>query len=144
MRTTFLVFALLSSISLIAQDKVEEQIRAKRFIFIATSMSSGNNGFKLFNTPYDVKVKGDSLISNLPFTGNANSARPDENLFTFSTGKVAYTQKENRKNYQMDINIKDQDARLYSFTILKNGTATLNVSSNRRDPVSFRGFIRKL
>lgn len=144
MRIIFIIITVLASFSVFAQETLDEQIRAKKFVFMATSMSSGINGFKMFNTPYDVTVKGDSLISVLPYMGMVNSARPDENNLNFSSDKISYNIKQTRKGYQVDINVNNQDARMFSFFILKNGTATLDVMNSRKDPVSFRGYIKKL
>ncbi len=144
MRIIFLIITVLASITGFSQETLDEQVRAKRFVFVATSMSSGSNGFKLFNTPYQVIAKGDSLFVELPYIGIANSARPDEANLNFTTDKISYNIKQNRKGYQLDINVNNQDARIFSFYILKNGTATLDVMSSRKDPVSYRGYIRKL
>lgn len=144
MKIILIIITVFNSFCGYTQETLDEQIRAKRFVFMATSMSSGTNGFKMFNTPYDVTVKGDSMIAVLPYMGMVNSARPDENNLNFSSDKISYTIKQTRKGYQVDINVNNQDARMFSFFILKNGTATLDVMNSRKDPVSFRGYIKKL
>ncbi len=144
MKTVLLILSCFYSLSPFAQDKLNEQVRSKRFVFIATSMSSVSGGLKMFNTPYDVSVKSDSLIVVLPYMGIANSARPDETNLNFISNKLSYTIKESRKGFQVDIAVADEDARMFSFFILKNGTATLDVINSRREPVSYRGYIKKL
>jgi hypothetical protein len=114
-------------------------------MFVATSMAPMKGGLKLLNTPYDVTVKGDTLISFLPYTGSASSATPNDQNLRFTSYNVKSTVKDSRKGTQIELRLTDQNnTGTYSFFVLKNGTATLDVMSNFRDPVTYRGYIKPL
>lgn len=123
-------------------------INAQRFKFVAQSVTPLRGSLRHLTSAYDVTVKKDSLVSYLPYFGRAYQApmNPSEGGIQFTSTRFSYDVNARQKN-SWDIIIKpgDQsDIQQLFFTIFDNGTATLNVTSTQRDPISFSGRIQKL
>ena len=128
-----------------AQPQLKDLIKAQRFIFIATSMTSGKAGASLLNSPFDVTIKGDTIISYLPYKGIGRSTKPDAGNLMFTSYHVSYLSSVTKGGFKVNINISDQnESGKYAFSIAKNGTASLFVSSNLRDPATYEGYIKGL
>jgi hypothetical protein len=96
---------------------------------------------------YDITISKDSVLSYLPYFGRAYRApyNPDEVGLKFTSTKFDYTKTPNKKE-GWDILIKPKDnteVQQLSFTIFDNGSASLQVLSANRDPISFQGYIRE-
>ena len=114
-------------------------------MFVATSMAPMKGGLRLLNSPYDVTIKGDTLISFLPYAGGASSTTLGDQNLRFTSYNIKPTIKETKKGTQIEYRLTDQNnTGTYSFFISKNGTATLDVMSNFRDAVTYRGYIKAL
>ena len=85
------------------------------------------------------------MISNLPYYGRAYSAsiNPSENGLNFTSTNFDYTVTPRKKGgWEVLIKPKDaNDVREMTFTIFENGTASLYVTSNNRESISFNGYI---
>jgi hypothetical protein len=94
---------------------------------------------------YDITVSRDSLVSYLPYFGRAHvEPRDPTNIgFNFTSTKFEYTKTTTKKGGS-DILIKPKDyteVQNLSFRIFDNGSASLQVNSLNRDPISFQGYI---
>lgn len=138
-----------------AQDKKAAQITAvktlidsKNFVFEVQSVNPASGGTRQLTPYYNLKVFGDTLASELPYFGRAYVApiNPRQSGFSFTTTEFDYTV-SNRKKGGWDINIKPKDAtidvREMVLTIFDNGSASLIVTSNNRQPISYYGYIRQ-
>jgi hypothetical protein len=142
------LIALLICLSTIlkAQDLNKEKLRSlletKHFVFEPQSVNPQSGPTRQLTSSFDLKLKGDTMISYLPYFGRAYAPiRPEEGGINFTSTSFEYSLKEKRKNrWELQIRPKDvNDIRLLSFTIFENGSATLQVTSNNRQLISYQG-----
>lgn len=154
-RTIFMLLAItFTAGKLTAQDSaalamVRTWVEEKAFTFQATSMSPARGGMRqLTGSTYTVKVKGDTLICDLPYVGqayNVNAAVPGETGMSFTSYKFTYESKAGKKDkWLLTIKTKDLKAdRDMLFTFFDNGKATLNITSSDRQFISYQGVLTK-
>lgn len=123
---------------------VQNLINSKNFVFKAQTVLPLGGGVRQLTTNYDVRLLGDSMVAYLPYFGRAYVA--DFN----GGGGVNFTSTQfdykifNRKKggWNIDIKPKDtKDVRQLYFTIFENGYATLQVTSENRQAISYNGYI---
>lgn len=133
-----------------AQQKetdIKNKIQAKSYVFMVQSVSPMRGSMRQLTPEYDLRVSPDSIISWLPYFGRAYSApiNASEGGIKFTSTNFTYTVM-NRNKGGWDITIKPKDAtdvnRLF-LTVFANGSASLQVISNNRDPITFNGYISK-
>jgi hypothetical protein len=143
----FLIFSL-CVINTFAQDQGTENLQSaidqKSITFLAQWMSPMKGGSRQLNPGYELTVKGDTLIANLPYVGRAYQASMDnDGGFNFTSYQFDY-QIKLRKKGGWNITIKTKDLksqRQFNLTIFQNGSASLNVSCNDRESISYNGSI---
>ena len=137
-----------------AQDSKEEtekeanikaMIDAHRYTFKAQSVHPTRGRIVQLNSDYDLKVAGDTLRSYLPYFGRAYTAPLDGRGggIDFLSKNFEYNQKA-RKKGGWDITIKPKDVsdvREMFLVIFENGNASLRVSSNNRETISYNGYV---
>lgn len=125
---------------------ISEKINNKSFVFEATSITPINGPVRILTSPYDVKVYADSVVSFLPYFGNAQQApvnTADAGIIFTSTGFEYLPEKGKKNTWNLVIKFKDQrSASTFTFIVYDNGDASLNVTSMYRSPVTFRGTIK--
>ena len=94
---------------------------------------------------YEVKVSKDTVDSWLPYFGRAYSAPIDplNSGVTFISTDFEYTEAP-RKDGGWEITIKPRDNRDIQqmfFSISESGYASLQVTSNNRQPISYNGIV---
>jgi len=113
-------------------------------VFVPNTMIPLRGGSKTLTSFYQLAVSKDSLVSYLPFIGRAyNAPLPGENEFDFTSTSFDYKIKDHKKN-GWDITIKPKDhasVQQFILRVFDNGSASLNVTSLNRDPVSYSGHI---
>jgi hypothetical protein len=123
---------------------VQNFVKSKEFVFKAQTVLPMTGASRQLTSEYDVKFLGDSVVAYLPYFGRAYSAGyGEEGGIDFTSTKFDYKVKERRKG-GWDIAIKPLDAKdvqQLNFTVSENGYATLQVTSNNRQPISFNGYI---
>jgi hypothetical protein len=95
-----------------------------------------------------VVVKKDTISSFLPFFGRAFQAPmdPSKGAIQFTSTNFSYNVNP-KNNDQWEVTIRPNDypdVQQLFFNIFDNGTATLNVVSTHRDPISFSGHIERI
>ena len=142
------LFAVLGSAFVQAQnlDKsvVQNFIKSKEFVFKAQTVLPITGMSRQLTSDYDVRFLGDSIVAYLPYFGRAYSAGYGEGGgIDFTSTKFDYKATQRRKG-GWDISIKPKDAKdvqQMNLTVSENGYATLQVTSNNRQPISFNGYI---
>ncbi|HKH60746.1 MAG TPA: DUF4251 domain-containing protein [Flavitalea sp.] len=150
-----LLLVSLFSLTVLAQDSknnkseenanVKAMIDAKRYLFKAQSAHPTRGRVVQLNTEYDLKISPDTIQSYLPYYGRAYSAPIGESggPMDFVSKDFEYSQKD-RKKGGWDITIKPKDGkgvREMFLSVFENGSASLRVTSNNREPISYNGFI---
>lgn len=122
---------------------IQKLLDSKRFTFVAQSVTPQRGGFRQLTSRYDLKITPDSLISNLPYYGRAYSAPidPSSGGINFTSTSFDYTSKVRKKGgWDVIVKPKDgKDVQQMFLSVFENGSATLQVTSNNRQPISFNG-----
>lgn len=143
-----LFFSFLLSTALSAQklDKktVEHLIQSKNFVFTVQNVYPMGGMVNQMMTGFDLRMIGDSMITYLPFFGRAYSAPYGQGgAFNFTSTKFEYTVKQRKKGgWEILIQPRDhRDIQQMNFTVAENGYASLQMTSNSRQPISYTGYL---
>lgn len=141
-----MAFLLLTGYTSIAQTDtavVRNKIETKQYTFVAQSASPLRGRLVQLTSQYDLRIAGDSVISNLPYFGRAYSAPMNNDAgLNFISASSAYTSKWKKNRWEITIKPKDyRDVNEINLTVFNNGKASVRVSSNSRQPISFDGYI---
>lgn len=125
--------------------ELQNLIDSKNYVFVAqTALPIGRRAINL-TSPYDLKVSGDTVVSDLPYFGRAFVAPmdPAEGGIHFTTANVSYSIKDRKKGgWEIAILPKDaKDVRQLFLTVSEDGYASLQVTSNNRQSIGYNGYI---
>ncbi len=120
-------------------------ITSQHYTFKAQSVTPMSGRLRQLTSDYDLQVSKDVIVSHLPYFGRAYSATigASDGGFQFTAKDFEYTV-TNKKKGGWDVNIKYKDAgdtKQMQLGIYDNGSATLQVISNNRQPISFNGAV---
>jgi hypothetical protein len=122
-------------------ESIHNSINEKNFEIEISTMNP-MRGRSRNVTGFSVKVKGDTLVSYLPYFGVARSIPYGGGSgFDFEETIDSYTT-VTKDNGSMKVEIKirhEGDHLTYNFDIFDNGTAYLSVISYNRDNISYTG-----
>jgi hypothetical protein len=119
-------------------------INSQNFTFVPQMIIPMRGGSNQLTSYYELSVKKDTLISYLPFIGRAYTAPmvSGENGFDFTATNFTYQVTPNKKKgWNIAIKPKDKEVQQFALRVFDNGTASLNVTSLNREPISFNGYI---
>ncbi len=131
-------------------NDIASYINSGSFVFKAQSVTPETGNVRQLTTPFTLSVSKYDIVSNLPYFGKAYSAPvdPTQGNLQFTSKNFQYTVKQyagRNKKTSWDITIKPKDVQsdgleMY-FTIYEDGTASLDISSETRQAISFNGYI---
>ena len=149
----FLLAAMLQPEFSLAQNKkdsakiasITSMIISQHYTFKAQSVTPMSGRLRQLTSEYDLQVSKDAIVSHLPYFGRAYSAPigSSDGGFQFTSKDFEYTL-TNKKKGGWDVNIKYKDAgdtKQMQLSIFNNGSASLQVISNNRQPISFNGVV---
>ena len=125
---------------------VQQLLNSRNYTFVAQyAQPLGGRQIPL-TTEYTLTVKGDSLVSYLPYFGQAYVApiNTSDVGLEFTSTQFDYYITANRKG-SYDINIKPKEqakASQLTLSVTSGGYANLQVLSNNRQAINFRGVMR--
>lgn len=126
---------------------VQQLIQSKNFVFNAQTVFPLAGSSRQLTYDYNVRFLGDSIISYLPYFGRAYSAiyPMGEGGIDFTSTHFDYKAVQKKKNrWDVAIDPKDtRDVRQMNLTVYDNGYATLQVTSDNRQAISYNGYISK-
>lgn len=164
-RNVLAAFILLLSLPAMAQtDKTTTAtiVENQDFIFVASTaqplnsqdisavlrgMNAPNSSgtINLTGSQYELVIKKDSVVVNLPYYGRSYSPSPDpaDSGIKFKSKDFKYKQSKNKKGgWRIEIEPKDvKDNQRLSLSITENGYASLYVLNNNRQPITFNGYL---
>jgi len=126
---------------------IKSNVEAKNYTFLATFMLPQRGGGKVLTSEYDFRVTTDSLICYLPYYGRAYFDVPYNNNdggIKFTSTKFSYVAKDKKKG-GWEISIVPADVKNLNklvFNISPDGYASLSVTSNNRDFITFDGYLK--
>jgi hypothetical protein len=123
---------------------IKALVESANFTFITHDVSPFSGAVRHLTSDYEVKVSKDTVVSYLPYFGRAYSyVDPNNAGFQFTSTNFTYNVSPDKKGWYVNVKIKDQvDNSQFNFRIFTNGSATLQVTSVNRDPISFSGTIQ--
>lgn len=128
--------------------EVQKLIDAQNYVFKAQSATPLRGGrFIQLTSEYDVVVSKDKITSFLPYFGRAFTApiNPTEGGIRFTSEKFDYQVSKKKKGRQEIIikptDLLNPDVRQMVLNVSETGNATLSVTNNNRDPITFDGYI---
>ena len=130
-----------------SSSQIQDLIDSKNYVFVAqTAIPIGGRAINL-TSPYEVRVSGDTVASDLPYFGRAFVApiNPSDGGIHFTSTNFNY-KVEGRKKGGWDIEIlpKDsKDVRQMHLTLSASGYGTLQVVSNNRQQISYNGYVKE-
>ncbi|QNK62544.1 DUF4251 domain-containing protein [Pedobacter sp. PAMC26386] len=166
----FLILALLfSGLQLKAQTKQETTakiIDAKNYVFAAASASplnssdinnimskmpgftGGGGTINLNSSNYDLSVTPDSLVSYLPYYGRSFTPKigdPNDSGIKFKSKDFTYKSTKTKKGgWLIQMNPKDvRDNYNLTLSVTKGGSASLTITSNSQQSITFDGNINE-
>jgi hypothetical protein len=120
-------------------------ITGQNYLFTAQSVTPMGGRFRQLTTEYTVKVSKDTVISDLPYFGRSYSADigSSEGGIHFTSTNFEYQITERKKGgWDITIKFKDvKDAQQFSFSVFDSGSASLQVTSTNKQPISFNGYV---
>ncbi len=129
------------------EAKVQSIINSKDFVFIAESASPMGGRTIYLTSVYSVRVSKDTLVADLPYYGRAYSApmNPSEGgLKLTSTDFELSIQSKKKDGWNILITPKNaRDVRQLFLNASENGYASMQVTSNNRQAISFTGYIKE-
>jgi hypothetical protein len=125
--------------------QISNMVESRDYVFKAQTALPTSGRTRQLNSDFDLRISKDTIISYLPYFGRAFTApvNPSEGPLNFTSTDFDYTI-TNKKKGGWDIVImpKDrQDPRQMALSVFENGSASLTVTSNNRQPIAFNGFI---
>lgn len=141
-----LSFAALTKAQKADPEKVQAAVESKTFEFVARQ-ATGMRGRSIQLDPgYTLKVSPEKIVADLPFFGRAYQGTPgsSDGGLKFDFAEYTYEVKP-RKKGGWDITIEpteQNDIRSIFLTVQESGNASLRITSNSREGMSYTGFIR--
>jgi hypothetical protein len=126
---------------------IRTMVTAQQYVFKALYSLSMSGSTRQLTSEYGVIVSKDSVLADLPYFGTAYTVQMTASGgIDFKSKKFEYTLKEEKKGgWNIMIKPKDiQDTQQLFLSISKSGYATLQVTSNSRQPIIFNGYIAEV
>jgi Domain of unknown function (DUF4251) len=125
---------------------VKNLIASQNYVFEAQTVIPSRGQLRQLTYGYDMKVSKDTIDTYLPYFGRAYSASAysTEEALKFVSSDFDYSVKNRRKGgWDISIDTKDlNDNKKMVLSVQESGYASLQVTSNNRQPISFNGTIR--
>lgn len=127
------------------QKNIATAIEKQDYIFKAQSILPTSGFSRQLNGDYDLQVNADKVVSFLPYMGRIYTPPidPSDGPLRFTSTNFAYMEQPQKKG-GWNISIKPKDVRSvreFTLSVSEDGYATLQVSGNDRQPVTFYGYV---
>ncbi len=130
----------------VSASDIKNMVDSHNFLFVAESVNPIRGRYRNLTSRYDVRVSSDSVISYLPYFGRAFTAPidPSKGGIQFTSTDFSYDVSHDKSDkWNITIKPRGQDVRQMNFSVFENGSASLSVTSNSREPISFNGHLQK-
>ncbi|MBR0432598.1 MAG: DUF4251 domain-containing protein [Bacteroidaceae bacterium] len=125
------------------QQAVAEALAARQLNISITSMSSARYGTRTVSFGFNLEVKGDTLVSYLPYVGRVyrSSVLSTPIGLNFEAPILAFQESRPKGNRtRLDLRVKTiEDVYDYVIEVYDSGKATIFVRGQYRDAISFDG-----
>ncbi|EHQ27166.1 DUF4251 domain-containing protein [Mucilaginibacter paludis] len=127
------------------EAEVKGLVESRNYVFKAEFAQPMRGGSRYITPDYDLTVSKDSLVAYLPYFGRAYIApiNPQDGGVMFTTTQFDYNMAEKKNSWEIVFNTRNaKDVQKMYLSVGKDGYATLQITSNSRDPISFRGYVQ--
>jgi hypothetical protein len=125
--------------------QIRIMVEEKRYFFMAQSTTPSRGGLRQITGGYNLRVAKDTLVSDLPYFGRSYTASygTSDGGIKFTSVDFDYKVEPRKKGgWNITINPKEMNTcRQMNLIIYSDGSASLDVSSNDKQPISFKGII---
>jgi hypothetical protein len=126
---------------------VKQKVDTRHYTFNADYVLPMRGGARQLTTEYDLRVTPDSVISFLPYFGQAYldvPYNPTDGGIKFTSTKFEYKVDERKKGgWEITINPKDvKNIQRLVIDISTDGYASLSVTSTNKDFISYNGALK--
>ena len=125
-------------------EPLKNSIYSRQFKFIAETANSSGGTTRQLSAGYEIIVNKSMIEVYLPYFGKANTPATDLTNGGFQFTSISFTYNESEKEKGWEIKMKPRDAtdlNELNLTVFENGSASLDVISLQRDPISYSGHI---
>jgi hypothetical protein len=121
---------------------VRDNLASRNFTISVRQANPLRHPSIVLTTMYSLKIKGDSIYSYLPYYGQAYSVPYGGGKALNFDGTIeqyeCYYPKKDLTRVIL-ITRNEEDIYQYDIQVFENGNTTINVSSQKRDPISYYG-----
>jgi hypothetical protein len=127
---------------------IKKSVETRNYTFIANYAIPMRGGQRYLTDEYDLRVVQDSVIAWLPYFGRVYMdppMNPNDAGIKFTSTKFDYAATSKKKG-GWEILITPKNEKYTSklrLTVFTDGTASLLVSSNYRDQITFTGYVKE-
>lgn len=121
---------------------VEKALAARRYTVEISTMYPSHGRVRQVSPEFGLLVKGDTLMSYLPYVGRAYSVPYGGGTGLNFTEPIEEYKAEKGKNGTTQILIKvshEADLLSYQLEVFDNGNTTINLTSRERESISYSG-----
>lgn len=121
---------------------IEQSLAGRRYTISVTSMNPIRGNVRQIAPDYSLTVKGDTIISYLPYFGRAyNVPYGGGKGLNFTAPIKKYQSVKGRKGDTIIELVVDnsEDILTYRLDISSDGNASIDVAAGERDPISYTG-----
>lgn len=123
---------------------VAKVLSNKHYKIDVTMMYPLRGGAQNVTSNWSLEVKGDTLVSYLPYVGVSHEAILGSNKGLNFTAPIKSYKDSGFKNGKRTIDLKannDEEDLEYRIEVMDNGSSTIDVTSRRKDGIGFSGNI---
>lgn len=124
--------------------KVTAALDGCRYKIDVQMMHPQRGASRHLSSSYSVEVRNDSLISYLPYFGRAyDIPYGGGKALNFSAPIASYQEFAGKKGLRViEIGAEnEEDKYLYTIQVYENGSSSINVIAQKREPISFSGMM---
>lgn len=124
-------------------DEINKMLEDQSFTFVARQMNPPGGRSRFLTETYTLTVNNNKLVVDLPYFGRATQATiGTEGGFRFTSEKYKYEKAPAKKGWKVTVRPEDNtDVQVFYLSVLENGSASVSVSSNSRQTISYDGTI---
>jgi len=122
--------------------EIHQMAESRSLVFVASEAHPMGGGVIHLTSPYDLKIKGDSVFAYLPYYGVAYHAEygSSEGGIKFREPAREYRSLFAKSVYEISFKVKSPvDFYTLKLSFSRTGYGTLGVTSNNRQFISFSG-----
>ena len=143
------VLLITMGLTIAAQEKSPEEVKtmvtSQNFIFIPDRVNPMTGTSRTLSPGFDLVVSPDTIISYLPYFGRAYApVYPGGGAVQFTSTDFQYKTTKSGDKWKIRLRFKDAtDVNQMLLDVFENGTATLSINSNRRQSITYYGYIKE-